>query len=135
MSFLLDTNVISEARRGSVEAMGWIALVEPERLFISVLTLGEIERGVLKLGKRDLTGAKRLAEWAAVIRSDFGSRILPVTDEIALKWGGLPLSRTIGVADALIAATAIVHGLTMVTRNVADFKETGVKLVNPWAES
>jgi toxin FitB len=135
LSFLLDTNVISEARRGSIEAVAWLAPVAPERLFISVLTLGEIERGVLKLGRRDLTGAKRLAEWAAVIKSDFGSRIIPVTDEVALIWGRLPLSRTIGVADALIAATAIVHGMAMVTRNVRDFEECGVELVNPWAKT
>ena len=133
MNFLLDTNVISEARRGSIEAVAWLAPVSPERLFISVLTVGEIERGVLKLGRRDFTGAKRLAEWAAVIKSDFGSGIVPVTDEVALIWGRLPLSRTIGVTDALIAATAIVHGLTMVTRNVRNFEECGVKLVNPWA--
>lgn len=133
MNFLLDTNIVSEARRGSVEAINWLAPVAPEALFISVLTLGEIERGVLKLAKRDVKGAERLAEWAAVIKSDFGSRILPVTDAIALTWGRLPLSRTIGVADTLIAATAIVHGLTMVTRNVVDFEECGVKLVNPWS--
>jgi toxin FitB len=133
LNFLLDTNVISEARRGSREALGWIAALASERLFLSVLTLGEIERGVLKLAKRYATGARRLAEWAAVIKADFDSRILPVTDEVVLKWGGLPLGRTIGVADALIAATAIVHGLTMVTRNARGFEECGVKLVNPWA--
>jgi predicted nucleic acid-binding protein len=134
LNFLLDTNVISEARRGSVEAVAWLAPVTPEWLFISVLTLGEIQRGVLKLGRRDPAGARRLAEWAAVIKSDFGNRILPVTDEIALTWGRLPLSRTIGVADTLIAATAIVHDLTLVTRNVRDFEECGVGLVDPWAQ-
>ncbi len=103
--------------------------------FISVLTLGEIERGVLKLGKRDPSGAEQLARWLAVIETDFESRTLPVTQDIAHEWGRLPLSRTIGVVDTLIAATAIVHGLTMVTRNVRDFEDCGVKLVNPWAES
>jgi toxin FitB len=133
--FLLDTNVISEARRGSMEAGGWLAGIAPERLFLSVLTLGEIERGVLKLEKRDAVGAKRLAAWQETLKTDFENRIFPVTKEVALMWGRLPTGRTIGVANALIAATALVHGLAMVTRNVRDFEDTGVELLNPWASS
>ena len=133
--FLLDTNVISEARRGSMEAGRWLAPIAPDRLFLSVLTLGEIERGMLKLGRRDPVGAKRIADWRDTLRIYYENRILPITNEIALEWGRLPAGRTIGVADALIAATAIVHGLTMVTRNARDFEETGVILINPWAEA
>jgi toxin FitB len=134
LSFLLDTNVVSEARRGSREALNWLVPVPSERLFLSVITVGEIERGVLKLAKKDADGGKRLAEWLAIIRSDFESRLLPVTEEIALEWGRMSLCRSIGVADTLIAATALVHGMTLVTRNVRYFADTGVTLINPWAE-
>jgi toxin FitB len=134
LSFLLDTNVVSEARRGSREALSWLAPVLSERLFLSVITVGEIERGVLKLAKKDADGGKRLAEWLAVIGSDFESRLLPVTEDIALESGRMSLGRSIGVADTLIAATALVHGMTLVTRNVRDFADTGVKLIDPWAE-
>jgi toxin FitB len=115
--------------------MQWLRPIDPERLFISVWTLGEIERGVLRLAKRDAIGATRLAAWLAVTKSDFRARTLPVSGDVALSWGRLPLLRTIGVVDALLAATAIAHGLEMVTRNVRDFEDTGVKLVNPWAQS
>jgi toxin FitB len=135
LSYLLDTNALSEFRRGSAEAVQWPRPIDPERLFISVWTLGEIERGVLKLAKRDAIGATRLAAWLAVTKSDFRARTLPVSRDVALSWGRLPLPRTIGVVDALLAATAIAHGLEMVTRNVRDFEDTGVKLVNPWAQS
>lgn len=135
MSYLIDTNILSELRRGSREPMRWLAPVDPERLYVSVLTLGEIERGVVKLAKRDTVGANRLADWLSVTRTDFGARTLPITEGIALEWGRMPMRRTIGVVDALIAATAIAHGLEMVTRNVRDFADTGVKLINPWHET
>lgn len=135
MSFLLDTNVVSEARRGSLEALNWLSPMTSEQLFLSVLTLGEIERGVLKLAKKDANVGKCLAEWLTIIRADFESRLLPVTDDIALAWGRMSLGRSIGVADTLIAATALVHGMTLVTRNVRDFADCGVRLVNPWAET
>ena len=135
MSYLIDTNILSELRRGSQEAMRWLTPVDPESLYVSVLTLGEIERGVVKLARRDTVGASRLADWLAMTKTDFEGRALPITETIALEWGRSPLRRTIGVVDALIAATAIVHGLEMVTRNVRDFADTGVKLINPWNET
>ena len=130
--YLLDTNIISETRRGSAAASKWLEDKVPETLFLSVLTLGEIERGIVKLKLRDELGSERLEHWKLTLIENYGNRILPVSDEIAMKWGALSFGRTIGVADALIGATAFVHGLTMVTRNVKDFEGAGMDLLNPW---
>jgi len=129
----VDTNVVSEARRGSREAVAWLRSVEPGSLHLSALTLGEITRGVALKRKSDPQTAARLEEWLKRLRRDHADRVLPVTDEVAVEWGRIAALRPRGDVDALIAATAIVHDLILVTRNVGDFDDIGVSLINPWS--
>lgn len=130
--YLVDTNVISEARRGSLEATAWLRSVDPATIYLSALTLGEIMRGIALKQKADPKAAGHLAEWLRRLRHDHASRILPVTDQIAVEWGRIAAIRPRGDIDGLIAATAVVHDLIVVTRNVADFADTGAAVINPW---
>lgn len=133
--YLVDTNVVSEARRGSREAVGWLRSVRSEEVYLSALTLGEIMRGVALRRRSDPQTAARLTEWLERLRQDHADRILPVTDRIALEWGRIAALRPRGDIDGLIAATAIVHDLILVTRNVKDFEDTVVALINPWSSA
>jgi len=130
--YLVDTNVISEARRGSLPAISWLRSVDPLNLHLSTLTLGEIMRGIALKQKADPRTAGHLAEWLRKIRHDHADRILPVTDPISVEWGRIAAIRPRGDIDGLIAATAIVHDLILVTRNVKDFEDTGASFVDPW---
>jgi toxin FitB len=130
--YLVDTNVVSEARRGARPAVVWLQSVRPDAIYLSALTLGEIMRGVALRQKTDPPTASRLAEWLERLRRDHAHRILPVTDRIALEWGRIAALRPRGDVDGLIAATAIVHDLILVTRNISDFEDTRVSLINPW---
>lgn len=130
--YLVDTNVISEARHGAAQAVGWLRSVDPLSIHLSVLTLGEIMRGIALKQKSDPKAAGHLAEWLRRIRHDHADRILPVTDQISVEWGRIAAIRPRGDVDGLIAATAIVHDLILVTRNVVDFEDTGASVVNPW---
>ena len=130
--YLIDTNVVSEARCGTREAVRWLKAVDPDAIHLSVVTLGEIMRGIAMKAQNDPRAASHLSEWLQKLRRDHGARILPVTDHIALEWGRLGAMRPRGDADGLIAATAIVHGLIIVTRNVADFDDTRASVLNPW---
>jgi toxin FitB len=130
--YLVDTNVVSEARRGAAEAVGWLRSVDPLAVHLSVITLGEIMRGVALKQKSDPQTASRLAQWLQTLRRDHADRILPVTDAIAVEWGRIAALRPRGDADGLIAATAIVHDLIVVTRNVGDFDDTRASVLNPW---
>ncbi|POR52460.1 type II toxin-antitoxin system VapC family toxin [Bosea psychrotolerans] len=130
--YLVDTNVISEARRGSPPALTWLRSVAPGGVHLSTLTLGEIMRGIALKQRSDPKAAGHLAEWLRRIRHDHADRILPVTDQISVEWGRIAAIRPRGDVDGLIAATAMVHDLILVTRNVADFDDTGVSVINPW---
>jgi hypothetical protein len=101
-------------------------------LFISVITLGEIMKGVALKQCTDARAASVLQKWLEQLRLDHADRILPVTDRIALEWGRLAAIRPRSIADGLIAATALVHGKVVVTRNSVDFEDTGVEVINPW---
>lgn len=131
--YLLDTNIVSEARRKSPEAIRWLQSVEPHGLYLSVLTLGEIARGIALKAKTDQVAAGHLTEWLQRLRNEHSDRILPVSERVAIEWGRLSALRPRGDIDGLIAATAIVHDLIVVTRNVSDFDGAGVQIVNPWA--
>jgi toxin FitB len=101
-------------------------------MYLSVITLGEIMRGATLLKPKDHTRAEALLSWLDITRVDFGERIIPVDEETGLQWGKLSAIRTRNAADCLIAATAIVHNLTLVTRNTKDFEDLPVSLLNPW---
>jgi len=130
--YLVDTNVLSEARRGSEEAQTWLRSVDPATVYLSVVTLGEIMKGIALKRRSDPPLAASLSLWLERLRHEHAARILPITDRVALEWGRLVAERPRGMADGLIAATAAIHDKIVVTRNAADFADTSVAIVNPW---
>lgn len=138
MSYLLDTNVVSELRKigdGKADAKvaAWVDAEDAESFFISAITILELERGVLAIQRRDAAQGASLRAWLDNhVRPEFAGRILPVDDPIAIRCAHLHILDRRNEVDALIAATALVHGLTVATRNVRDFEGTGVVVVNPW---
>jgi toxin FitB len=135
MSFLIDTNIISEIRKKSrcdrnVEA--WYASVDDSELYLSVLVTGEIRKGVELARKRDPAKAVVLEGWLAQVSEAFGDRILPLDRTIADEWGRMSALRTIPVTDGLLAATAKTHGLVLVTRNDLHVKGLGADVFNPF---
>lgn len=135
MRSLVDTNVLSELRKGPRCHPGvaaWLAACSPEDLFLSVLVIGDIRRGVERIRRRDRATAHVLDAWLARVLSSHGDRILPVDLAVAEEWGRFDPVRPIPVIDGLMAATARVHGLTLVTRNSRDVARTGVAYFNPW---
>jgi toxin FitB len=131
--YLLDTCVISEARRRSVPAVMWLRSTRPETLFLSAITVGEVMKGVTMKLRTDPPAAAVLLRWLDELRIVYASRILPVDDEVATSWGRMMAERSRPVVDTLIAATARVHNKVVVTRNVADFADAGVTVLDPWA--
>jgi predicted nucleic acid-binding protein len=135
--YLLDTNVLSETRkRQPAEGVTeWIAATPPERLHVSVLTLGEIEQGIARIhGRGDQQQAAALERWLREVELGFADRILPVTLPVASAWGRQQFKQPLPVIDALIAATARVNGMTVVTRNVTDFQHSGIQVLNPFMD-
>jgi toxin FitB len=130
--YLVDTNVLSEARRGSEEAQRWFRSVDPAAVYLSVITLGEIMKGIALKQRTDRRTAARLTEWLERLRREHADRILPISDLVALEWGRLAAARPRAMADGLIAATAAVHHKIIVTRNAGDFADTGIPVINPW---
>lgn len=138
MSYLLDTNVLSELRKGVRTDPGvrtWFAAARDEELFTSVLVLGEIRRGIESLRRRDSTSALILEQWLLRLGERFADRILPVDISVADHWGALNVPDPVPTVDGLLAATALVHDLTLVTRNLRHVERTGARLHNPFAGS
>jgi predicted nucleic acid-binding protein len=136
VSYLIDTNIISEVRKGSRCHPGvaaWYASIPDDSLHLSVLVLGEIRRGAERVRPRDPLKAEALDAWLAAVTSAFGDRILPVDRAVADEWGRITAGRTVPPIDALLAATARVHGLVLVTRNVADVVGLGGPVLDPFA--
>jgi toxin FitB len=130
MTYLLDTNVLSETRKRQ-PAVG--VATPSDRMHISVLTLGEIERGIARSRSRgDRDQAAALERWVRDLQAGFEDRILPVSLPVATAWGRQPQVQPLPPIDALLAATARIHGLTMVTRNVKDFEPAGIPVLNPF---
>lgn len=134
MNYLLDTNTVSEPKRKRPDhkAAAWLHGVDQTALYISVLTLGEIKSGIIKVARKNPAAANTLSEWAQGIRRDFSNRIIGIDLEIAETWGRISAERSLPVIDSLLAATALVRGMTFVTRNVRDIGGTGVAILNPW---
>ena len=134
LQYLLDTNVLSETRRKQADerVIRFLSSVEPSVLFLSVLTLGELRKGVALKGRSDPSAARALGSWVDGLEFSFADRILGVDAATARLWGELSAQRPRPVVDTLLAATAVVHGLTLVTRNTADVLDTGVSLLDPW---
>lgn len=133
MSFLLDTNAVSEIRRNrEPNVRAWVGGVHDVDLYLSVLTLGEIRNGIERLRGRDPDQADVFATWLGELHSGFADRILPVDARVAEEWGRLNAISPRKTVDSLIAATARVHDLTVVTRNVGDFEGCDVHVLNPW---
>ncbi len=135
MRFLLDTNVISELRKGNnadKHVRDWFGTVDGEAVFLSVLSLGEIRHGIERVRRRDTTQAEFLEAWLNDLEVHMESQLLSVTQAIADCWGHLGVPDPVPDIDGLLAATALVHDLTIVTRNTKDFERTHVKLINPF---
>jgi predicted nucleic acid-binding protein len=136
--YLLDTNVISEMRkaangRADRAVQHWSDRVDRERVYLSTITILEMEIGVLRMQRKDAVQARHYEVWLheQVLRQ-FAGHIVAVDSTIALRCAALHVPVTVAYNDSLIAATALVHGLTVVTRNVKDFVPMGVKVLNPW---
>jgi len=134
--FLLDTNVVSEVRKGrrtNPHVAAWFNSVGHDDLFLSVLVIGEIRKGVEQARPHDPAKARALDVWLTGLERQYADKILPITSAVADLWGRLSSMRPLSTVDGLLAATATVHNLTLVTRNVLDVAHTGVKLLNPFA--
>ncbi len=136
--FLLDTNVISELRKagdGKADAKvtAWLASEDAASFYISAITLMELEVGILRVERRDDAQGAMLRAWMDTrVLPEFSERVLPIDANVALRCARLHVPDPRARRDALIAVSAIVHGMTVVTRNVADFEATGVPILNPW---
>lgn len=136
MSLLLDTNVVSELRKGERANRGlldWFNDVADEEIHLSVLVIGELRRGVESIRKRDETQAASLERWLARLVAAHAERIVPVDGRVADQWGRLAAIRTGSVIDTMMAATALVYGFVLVTRNVTDVAWTGASYLDPFA--
>jgi len=135
MSFLIDTNIISEVRKGDrcdPAVAAWWAGVAEDDLWLSALVLGEIRKGVELARRRDARKAEALERWLGDVAAGFADRVLPVDTSVAEAWGRMTAIRPVSVIDALLAATAKANGLTLVTRNGADLAGLDVDLLNPF---
>ncbi len=132
--YLLDTNVISETRKSRADerVMAFLAATESTSLFLSALTIGEMRKGIEIKRLVDADSAFRIGKWMDGIELTFADRLLPINVEVAKKWGVFSADRSRPVIDTLIAATASIHALTLVTRNASDFEGLGISLIDPW---
>lgn len=136
--FLLDTNVVSELRRKRPEprVLQWFERVDDQQLYLSVLTIGEIRRGIERL--TDPVQQSQLTVWLeGMLFPWLGLHLLPVSLAVAERWGQLcgKAGRPLPAIDSLLVATALEHGLTLVTRNLGDFELPGIRILNPWQEN
>lgn len=133
--FLLDTNIVSELRRGDRVNQGlssWFHAAAEEDLYLSVMTLGEIRKGIERLRPRDPAQAIVFERWLSTLENEFSGRLLSIDADTADEWGKLQAIRPLPVVDALIGATCLRNNLQLVTRNESDFQGLGIGLLNPF---
>lgn len=135
MNYLLDTNVISEIRKGAqghAQVMSWWKSTKASQVYLSVLSLGEIREGILKIKHKDGNRARRLEVWLSGLRRFYSSRLVPVDESVALVWADVRRHRSLPLIDSLMAASAISRDMIFVTRNTRDVEDCGVRFLNPF---
>ena len=137
MNILVDTNVVSELKRGRKAAprvAAWFAAMPPERIFTSVVVLGEIRCGIELIARRDKTQAEALDRWYATMRRRLGDRVLPVDEPVMATWARISVPDMLPAYDGLIAATALIHDLTVATRDATSYRRAGARVIDPWSD-
>ena len=135
MNYLIDTNIISEVRKGrrcDPNVASWYEKIEDASLYLSVLVIGEIRKGIQRIRPKDTIQTNVIENWLVAVDKAFGERILPIDREVANEWGRLNASRPLPVIDGLLAATANIHHMTLVTRNIAEIADLDVQFLNPF---
>jgi len=135
VNYLIDTNIISEVRKGpkcDPNVAAWYASVKDDDVYLSVLVLGEIRKGVERARQNDSAQARALEKWLQTVVASFAEHVLPIDHAVADEWGRMCSKRSASVIDSLLAATAKVHRMTLATRNVADVADLGADVFNPF---
>jgi predicted nucleic acid-binding protein len=135
VNYLIDTNIISEVRKGrrcDPNVASWYEKIEDASLYLSVLVIGEIRKGIERVRQRDRAQANAIENWLAAVDTAFGERILPVDRAVANEWGRLNVQRPLPVIDGLLAATAKIHHMTLVTRDTVGIADLEVSILNPF---
>jgi toxin FitB len=135
VNYLIDTNVISEIRKGdqcNPNVAAWYASLDDADIYVSVLVLGEIRKGIERARGNDPRRARALETWLITVQRSFADRVLPVDRRVADEWGRMSAKRSVPSIDALLAATAKVHRMTLATRNLSDIADLGAQVLNPF---
>ena len=135
MNYLIDTNIISEVRKGDTcdaNVAAWYASIDDADIYLSVLVLGEIRKGIERARPNDPARARALEKWLDTVRESFADRVLPVDQLVADEWGRMSAKRPVPAIDALLAATAKIHRMTLATRNLSDVADLGADVLNPF---
>jgi toxin FitB len=136
MNMLVDTNVVWELKRGRharPRVVAWFSNIPGERVFTSVIVLGEVRRGIELVARRDKRQAELLERWYASIREHLSNRVLAVDEPVMMIWSKISVPHMLPAYDGLIAATALAHGMTVVTRNALDYQRAAVDVIDPWS--
>jgi predicted nucleic acid-binding protein len=135
VNYLIDTNIISEIRKGArcdPNVASWYSSINDADIYLSVLVLGEIRKGVERARSNDPSQARALEKWLETVVKSFAERVVPVDQFVADEWGRMSSKRPVSTVDALLAATAKVHRMTLATRNVSDVADLGADVLNPF---
>jgi toxin FitB len=135
VNYLIDINIISEVRKGSAcnpRVVAWYGSIDDESIYLSALVLGEIRKGIERARPKEPAKALALEKWLSTLSRSFAERILPVDRAVADEWGRMSAKRPVSTIDALLAATAKVHGMTLATRNISDVTDLGANVLNPF---